>query len=147
MFINELVGWYPMITLANLDGDRMNALFGKILDELKTVPITMMFLAGLYIAVAMLWTDHVSKADFLELKTQLSGVQETLQRDHADSELHKVESELFSLTQHITEQRAKGLDVDRLYYQRIDDLTNRRAELMRFIARIDARANSAAISP
>jgi cob(I)alamin adenosyltransferase len=122
----------------------MNTLFAKIYDELKAVPITMMFLAGVYIQVAILSNDHVSKKDFVELKGQLTGVQYTLRRDHADSELHKIEADLFGLSQHIKDEQAKGRDVDRLYYERIDDLKNRHEDLMREVNRLDqmSRENS-----
>lgn len=115
----------------------MNTIISKILEELKAVPVTLMFLAALYIAVSILWNDHVSKADFTELKGQLVGVQYTLQRDHMDSRLRNVETELFNLNQHIIEEKAKGKDIDSLYFQRIDDLKNQHDELMRQINRLD----------
>jgi len=115
----------------------MNGIFSKVYDELRQVPITLMFMFGIYIAVGILWSDHVSKKDFAELKEQLVGVQYTLRRDHADSRLHSIEQEMFNLTQHINDERAKGHSVDELYDRRIDDLKGQHEEVMREITRLD----------
>ena len=127
--------------------DDMGSIFSKIYDELRTVPITLMFMAGIYVAVAILWSDHVSKADFLGLKAEfqeqtreLHGLKTTLQRDHADSRLHSVEQELFNLAQHKADEKTKGHLVDSLYDQRINDLQNQQADLLRELARIDQYA-------
>lgn len=114
----------------------MNEIFSRIYSELKAVPITMMFLAGVYIAVGVLWNDHVSQRDFRELKAQLVGVQFTLQHDHLDTRLHTVETELFNLNQHVLDEVAKNHAVDTLYFQRIDELKNQHAELVRQLSEV-----------
>jgi hypothetical protein len=101
--------------------------------ELKTVPITLMFVVGIYVAVSILWTDHVSIPEFVNLKNQLIGVQFTLSHDHLDTRLHSVESELFTLNQHVLDEQKKSRDVDVLYYQRIDELKNQHEDLVREI--------------
>lgn len=115
----------------------MNIFIDKILGELKAVPITLMFMMGVYVAVYILWTDHVSKNDFNDLKVQLYGVKYTLERDHVDTRLHATEQEIFTLTQHVTEERDRGHPIDRLYDERIDDLKNQHESLMRDLARLD----------
>lgn len=99
-------------------------MFNKIYEELKAVPVTMILLALLYIAVVALYKDHVSSLDFNSLRDQIWGVQYTLRVDHLDSRMHQVESELFQLNNSVLEKQLKHLDVDQIYYRRIDELKN-----------------------
>lgn len=120
----------------------MAAVLDKLYEELKTVPITMMFMAGIYVCVAILWNDHVSKSDFVDLRSQMIGVQYTLRSDHADSRLHSIEQELFNLKQHVLDERTKGHSVDEIYDRRIDTLTNEREEILREITQLNTKARS-----
>jgi hypothetical protein len=114
--------------------ETMGTIFETIYNEMKAVPITMTLVISICATVYILWTDHVSKADFQELRLQVQGVKCTLESDHADTELHKTEEELFELNQHIKEVR--GGVADDLYYKRIDELTHRHEELSRAIERL-----------
>jgi hypothetical protein len=104
-------------------------MFDKVYDELRAVPVTLMLVCGLYIAVTWLYWDHIPSREFYVLQSQLQGVQETLKRDHIDSRVHAVEAEIFNLTQHVNEARAKNLPVDNLYFERLNDLNNQQEEL------------------
>jgi hypothetical protein len=95
-----------------------------IYRELRAVPVTMILLATLYIMVAQLEHDHVSAKDFQALQQEIHGIQDTLLADHRDSRIHQAETELFNLTQHVSEERAHGHEVDPLYDSRINDLKN-----------------------
>lgn len=112
-------------------------MLNKIYEELKAVPVTMILMALLYIAVVRLYKDHVSAEDFGSLREQISGVQYTLRLDHLDSRKHQVETELFGLNNHITEERGKGREVDNLYFRRVDELKNEGDVLNREIALVE----------
>jgi ribosomal protein L29 len=63
-------------------------------------------------------------------------VESTLRRDHIDTRIHSVETELFNLKQHVADEQSHGKASDALYYQRIDDLNNQLAALREESARL-----------
>jgi hypothetical protein len=107
--------------------------------ELKSAPMTLLIIGILSYVVWGLSSDHVSVAQFQSLQTELRGVVYTLKHDHVDTRLHQTETELFNVTQHINEERAKGRDVDNLYNLRLDELTQEDNELKREMAGLEAR--------
>jgi hypothetical protein len=112
-------------------------MFERIYTELRAVPATMLLLALLYLAVAGLYRDHVSSADFNVLKNEMSDIQLTLKRDHLDNRKHAIETELFSLTESISDKERDHLVVDELYRRRIDELKNEESELIREITALE----------
>jgi len=115
--------------------------FDKIYGELKAVPVTMILMAILYIAVVSLYKDHVSVESFNSLREQISGVQYTLRFDHMDTRKHQIETELFNLNNIVSDKLAHHIDVDQLYYRRIDDLKNEKDEIDREIVTLEASAH------
>lgn len=94
----------------------------KLYNELKVLPATMCLLCVLYIGVAWIYHDHVPAADIYAWRDQILSIQYTLRRDHLDSRIHAVETEIFNLKQHVSDEVAKGRAVDNLYNQRLEDL-------------------------
>jgi cob(I)alamin adenosyltransferase len=121
----------------------MASVWEKLYQELKTVPFTFVFMICVGIAVYALWTDHVSKADFNklgeqveELSARINGVKCTLETDHADSELHKTEAEIFQLDQKVKELKSKNQPIDEIYANRIEEVTHRQTSLIRTIQQL-----------
>lgn len=117
----------------------MQTVFHWIMNELKTVPITLGVLILLSYVVYGLTQDHVGIAQFTDMAKQISGVQFTLRHDHLDSLQHAVETELFNLSQHVLDEKAKNHDVDPLYVRRIEELTRQDDELKHDITLIEQK--------
>lgn len=128
-----------------LRGERMQVLFGWLVRELRTVPVTLCFMVLLSYTVWGLQKDHVSVDQFSalsqhttdqfdSLKKQMVSIQYVLQHDHLDTRIHQVEDNLFSLTQHTNEAKEKGLQIDPFMYERINELTRQDENLKREIS-------------
>lgn len=118
----------------------MGTFWEKIFDETKAVPMTLILLMGSYVAVGYLMRDHVSQEDLASLKQSMAtldarvdGVKQQLRFDHIDSEIHKVESDLFNIQLHKTELLEAHKPIDPVLLQRLDELSNRHADLLRQI--------------
>jgi hypothetical protein len=109
----------------------MTKLLELLYIELKTVPFTFAMLLILWVMVARLTQDHVSVAQFVELQTEIKGVQRTLKQDHLDTRLHSTQKELFDIGQRIKELQAKNLPVDDLIVQRQETLREDEQDLQR----------------
>lgn len=115
----------------------MKLLLDWVVEELKTVPITLSMIVLLSYAVINLQKDHVTIEQFSALREQMSGVEYTLQHDHLDTRIHAIETELFNINQHMVDDKAKGHEIDNLYYERVDELTRADAELKRQLNLLD----------
>ncbi len=120
-------------------GGALSEIWMGLYKELKNAPMTLAIMVVLSYVVYGLSSDHVSVAQFISLQTELRGVVFTLKHDHIDTRLHQTETELFNVTQHITEERSKGRDVDNLYNIRLDELTQEDNELKREMAMLEAK--------
>lgn len=105
----------------------------KMYAELKTVPVTMILMTLLYIIVGSLYHDHVSIAEVTALKDEMSGVRYTLRHDHLDTRLHAVETEIFELSQRVSDDRINSKVVDPIYLQRLNELSQQEEDLKREI--------------
>jgi hypothetical protein len=102
------------------------SLLSKLADDIKS-PLVFALFITMFATTIWLAYDHVSKADFRSLQTQLQGVQYTLQHDHIDNRINYVQDKLFDLTERIAEDKSSNSQAQRLYSERIDEL-KRQAE-------------------
>lgn len=113
----------------------------KIVEEMKTKPFTMIVLLGLWVAVGSLWTgrvDSVSAGEFAALKSKvtsvedgLSSVKNSVEKSGLETQLRNIQTELFQLTQQVTDKQAKGIAIDQIYWDRIANLQNDRDAIQR----------------
>jgi hypothetical protein len=114
-------------------------MFDKLWNEGKTVPATIIAVCILYIAVTYLFVDRGS------VREQLTSIQYTQHRDHLDTRLHAVQTEEFTLSQHVTLSQEKHEPIDPLYANRIDALKKQEARILRQIGKLDSMDSKGAI--
>jgi hypothetical protein len=113
----------------------------RIIGEMKSKPFTLIVLLGLWTAVGSLWAgraNFASAGDYMSLKKQVNSVEETVQsiednvqRSGLETQIRGIQTELFQLNQQVTDKRAKGLQIDQIYWNRISTLQNDRDEIQR----------------
>lgn len=115
------------------------AVLGRLYMELKTVPVTLCSIVFLGVIVLWMAHDHVSIEQFSGISIQVSSVQYTMNHDHLDSRHHAIDAEIFTLSQHVLDEKTQGHVIDRLYLQRLEDLQRQREEILRQLDLLERR--------
>lgn len=123
-------------------------LIDKVVGEMRDRPWTMLILCGLICVSTYLLHSGASagdlasvskdieavKMDVAAVKSDVSKLKTDGRRSSLEAQLRSINSELFERQRQVEELRRVGRPVDRIYFDRIDALTNDKAALERELA-------------
>lgn len=115
----------------------MQAILGYLYAEMKSHPATLVLVIVMGIKVISLSYDHVSRADFHILNSQLSSVQFTQSHDHLDSRYHSIDTEIFNLKQLIAHEKNQDTPAVFSMTQRLYNLEGQKEETLRQITNLE----------
>ena len=111
--------------------------FINMVGEMKGKPFTMLILAGLLTAVGLLTSKEssfASEAQLVEVAQQVKQVQHTVSQTALENRLAQINEQLFNLNLKVADTREQHQHLDRIYYDKINELTTEKARVERELA-------------
>lgn len=93
-----------------------------IVGEIKRSPYTSVAALGCFLALPVIWVMKADAGETKSVRTEVAEVRSEMRREFAAGELNNVRRELFDIDLRIRTLERENIAVDRLLYERRDQL-------------------------
>lgn len=111
---------------------------GGIVSEIKRSPYTSLAALACFLALPVVWVMKADAGETNSVRTEVAEVRAEMRREFATSQLEGVRRELFDIDLRIKTLEREGIAVDRLLYQRRDELQSQQRRLEAKLQALDA---------